>query len=384
MRISTQMMYQQNMRGITNSQAEWMKYGEQMSTGKRVINPSDDPIAASQAVVLSQAQAENSQFALARTFATQKVSLEENVLNQVTTAIQSAQEKIVSAGNGTLSDDDRASLATDLQGIRDQLMNLANSTDGNGRYIFAGFKTETAPFAQADGTYNGGSENITQQVDTSRSMVIGHTGDKIFNKITSNAVPEPNNGTSETNLFRMLDSAIATLNSPVGDDATLKEQAKAVIDKTNRGLKNSLNNVLSVRAELGTQLSELSSLDSLGTDRALGQTQQMSNLVDVDWNAAISSYVMQQAALQASYKAFTDMQGMSLFQLNRKYRFETYHETGYVLSARSFSPRSGHFFAGYTLTRRWADERFPATLMTNAMAPLRVDSVTTPCQFASS
>lgn len=54
MRFSTQMMYQQNMRGITNSQAEWMKYGEQMSTGKRVVNPSDDPIAASQAVVLSR------------------------------------------------------------------------------------------------------------------------------------------------------------------------------------------------------------------------------------------------------------------------------------------------------------------------------------------
>ncbi|VFS16188.1 flagellar hook-associated protein 3 [Salmonella enterica subsp. enterica serovar Typhimurium] len=129
MRISTQMMYEQNMSGITNSQAEWMKLGEQMSTGKRVTNPSDDPIAASQAVVLSQAQAQNSQYALARTFATQKVSLEESVLSQVTTAIQTAQEKIVYAGNGTLSDDDRASLATDLQGIRDQLMNLANSTD---------------------------------------------------------------------------------------------------------------------------------------------------------------------------------------------------------------------------------------------------------------
>ncbi|VUC86267.1 flagellar hook-associated protein 3 [Salmonella sp. NCTC 11881] len=93
MRISTQMMYEQNMSGITNSQAEWMKLGEQMSTGKRVTNPSDDPIAASQAVVLSQAQAQNSQYALARTFATQKVSLEESVLSQVTTAIQTAQEK---------------------------------------------------------------------------------------------------------------------------------------------------------------------------------------------------------------------------------------------------------------------------------------------------
>lgn len=58
---------------------------------------------------------------------------------------------------------------------------------------------------------------------------------------------------------------------------TWKRKAAAAIDKTNRGLKNSLNNVLTVRAELGTQLSELSTLDSLGSDRALGQKLQMSN-----------------------------------------------------------------------------------------------------------
>lgn len=272
MRFSTQMMYQQNMRGITSSQAEWMKYGEQMSTGKRVVNPSDDPVAASQAVVLSQAQAQNSQYTLARTFATQKVSLEESVLGQVTTAIQSAQEKIVYASNGTLSDDDRASLATDIQGIRDQLLNLANTTDGNGRYIFAGYKTESAPFSEADGEYIGGKESIKQQVDASRSMVIGHTGDKIFNNITSNAVKEPDGSSSETNLFAMLDSAIAALKIPVAESEVDKETAAAALDKTNRGLKNSLNNVLTVRAELGTQLNELESLDSLGSDRALGQT----------------------------------------------------------------------------------------------------------------
>ena len=130
MRISTQMMYDQNMRGITDSQSKWLSYGEQMSTGKRVNRPSDDPIAASQAIVLSQSQSQNSQFALARSFASQKVSLEDNVLNQVTAAITSAKEKLVYAGNATLSDDDRLSLASDLQGIRDQLMNLANTADG--------------------------------------------------------------------------------------------------------------------------------------------------------------------------------------------------------------------------------------------------------------
>ena len=313
MRISTQMMYQQNMRGITDSQSTWLKYGEQMSTGKRVNRPSDDPIAAAQAVVLSQAQAQNEQYTQARTFATQKVSLESSV-------ITSAQEKIVYANNGTLSDTDRASVATDLQGMRDQLLNLANSTDGNGRYIFAGYKTDAAPFSGAPGniTYNGGTENITQQVDSARTMVIGHTGDLVFNRITSNAKPEPDGSPSETNLFKMLDSAIAALKTPMeGADETTQQGLLDAVSKTSRGLSNALDNVGTVLAEVGTQHKELENLDQLGAERTLGQTAQMSNLVDVDWNSAISSYVMQQAALQASYKAFSDMQGMSLFQLNK-------------------------------------------------------------------
>lgn len=316
MRISTLMMYQQTMGGITNSQSTWLKYGEQMSTGLRVNRPSDDPIAASQAVVLSQAQAQTSQFASARTFATQRISQEENTLSTVTTAIQSAQEKIVYAGNGTLSDDDRASLATDLQGIRDQLMNLANSQDGNGRYMFAGYKTDSAPF-DASGTYNGSNTNVEQQVDASRTMVIGHTGDKIFDAVTPNAVKNPDGSMPEKNLFVMLDNAITALKTPVAGDDTAQATAQATIDETNRGLRNSLNNVLSVRAEVGTQLNELDKLDALGDDRQLSQTQQMSDLVNVDWNSTISNYTMQQAALQASYKAFSDMQGMSLFQLNK-------------------------------------------------------------------
>ena len=317
MRISTQMMYDQNMRGITDSQSKWLRYGEQMSTGKRVNRPSDDPIAASQAVVLSQSQSQNSQFALARTFATQKVSLEDNVLSQVNAAITSAKEKLVNAGNGTLSDDDRLSLASDLQGIRDQLMNLANSADGNGRYIFAGYKTEAPPFDSVTGDYNGGTQAISQQVDTARNMVISHTGQQIFESITSNAKELPGGGYGETNMFKILDSAISALKVPVDNDSAAAEVQNKAISDAQIGITNTQNNVLTVVADVGTKMNELEKLDNLGDDRALGQTQQMSDLVDVDWNSAISSYIMQQAALQASYKAFSDMQGMSLFQLNK-------------------------------------------------------------------
>ncbi|MCK2174438.1 flagellar hook-associated protein FlgL [Enterobacter asburiae] len=317
MRISTQMMYEQNMRGITDSQSRWLSYGEQMSTGKRVNRPSDDPIAASQAIVLSQSQSQNSQFALARTFATQKVSLEDNVLTQVNTAISSVREKLVYASNGTLSDDDRLSLATDIQGIRDQLMNLANTTDGNGRFIFAGYKTESAPFDAVTGDYNGGAEAITQQVDTARNMTISHTGQQIFESITSNAEQLPGGGYGQTNMFKILDSAIASLKTPIENDPAAATAQSQVIANAQIGIKNSQNNILTVVADVGTKMNELEKLDTLGDDRALGQTKQMSDLVDVDWNEAISSYTMQQAALQASYKAFSDMQGMSLFQLNK-------------------------------------------------------------------
>ena len=317
MRISTQMMYEQNMRGITDSQSRWLSYGEQMSTGKRVNRPSDDPIAASQAIVLSQSQSQNSQFALARTFATQKVSLEDNVLAQVNSAISSVREKLVYASNGTLNDDDRLALATDIQGIRDQLMNLANTTDGNGRFIFAGYKTESAPFDSVTGEYRGGAEAITQQVDTARNMAISHTGQQIFESITSNAEQLPGGGYGETNMFKILHSAVAALKTPIENDQAAAAVQNQVIANARIGIQNTENNILTVVADVGTKMNELEKLDTLGDDRALGQTKQMSDLVDVDWNEAISSYTMQQAALQASYKAFSDMQGMSLFQLNK-------------------------------------------------------------------
>ncbi|STF39867.1 flagellar hook-associated protein 3 [Escherichia coli] len=141
----------------------------------------------------------------------------------------------------------------------------------------------------------------------------------------------------------MLDSAIAALKTPVADSEADKETAAAALDKTNRGLKNSLNNVLTVRAELGTQLNELESLDSLGSDRALGQTQQMSDLVDVDWNATISSYIMQQTALQRRIKHLPICRDCRSSSSTNNFALKTYHETGYVLSACSGIAGAGIF-----------------------------------------
>lgn len=319
MRLSTNMIFDQQVRGITDSQSSWLKVGQQLSSGLRVNNPSDDPIAAASSVILAQSQAKSSQYATARTFANQSLSFEENTLQGVTTAIQSAQTTIVAASTGTLSDDDRESYATQLQGLRDQLLGLANTKDSNGRYIFAGYKTESAPFSDTGSgvTYVGGTDAISQQVSDSRTMTVGNTGDAVFDHITSNAKAEPDGTDSETNLFTMLDSAIAALKVPQADaDEATQKTFQDAMDKTSRGLSNSLNNVLSVRSDVGIKMDEVDTLDAQGDTNDTIMATQMSNLVEVDYTSAISSYTMQQTALQASYKTFTDMSKMSLFQLN--------------------------------------------------------------------
>jgi len=326
MRLSTSMMYQQNMGGITDAQSEWQRVGQQLSSGKRVINPSDDPLAASQLVGLKQAQAQNDQYTMARGYARQGVSMEESVLQQVTSSLQDATPVLVDgASSGSKSDDDRASIAKQLEGIRDQLLNLANSTDGNGRYVFAGFKNDTAPFTKvtdpATGsvtvTYKGGDTAVTQKVDAARDMTISHTGSDVFQQASSNPVKEPD-GSVNSDIFSTLQKAIDALKTPIaGADETVKKGVSDALDSANRGLRNSLNNVSQVRAELGTNLKELDSLDAVGSERAMTYTSRISQTQDVDWYQAISDYSLRQVSLQASYKAFTDMQGMSLFQMIR-------------------------------------------------------------------
>ncbi|MDX5630710.1 MULTISPECIES: flagellar hook-associated protein FlgL [unclassified Brenneria] len=318
MRLSTSMIYQQNMQGILNGQSVWQKSGEQLSTGKRVVNPSDDPIAAAQVVMLGQAESENSQYTLARTFARQSMSLEESVLTKVADSVIAASTQVISGG-GVKSDDDRQSLATELRGIKAQLLNMANSTDGNGNYIFAGYETESAPYVQGTSSvdYVGGYQAIEQQVDAARLMTIGHIGSAVFNGVTGDAQKEPD-GSVQSDLFATLDLAIGALETPLdgADDAT-KAAVTAAMDTAGRGLTNALNNVSSVRAELGVQLNELDNLDSIGSDRTLANKTALSQLQDTDWYDAISTYTMQQASLNASYQVFNNMQTMSLFQLNK-------------------------------------------------------------------
>ena len=190
MRISTQTFYEQSQAAMGSQQGSLLRVQQQLGAMSKILTPSDDPLGATRALAVSQSIAVGAQYAATRSQATQTLSMEENALQSVTTVLQNIKASLVQAGNGTMTDADRASIATTLQSNLDQLQGLANTDDGNGQFLFAGFKSGSAPFIrQADGSiqYAGDQGKRLMQVDVSRQMAGTDDGRSIFQTVQGGA-----------------------------------------------------------------------------------------------------------------------------------------------------------------------------------------------------
>jgi len=190
MRISTQTFYERSMTAIGAQQGNLLRVQQQLGAGSKILAPSDDPLGATRSLALSQSIALGEQYTATRAQATQTLTMEENALQSVTSVLQNIKGLLVQAGNGTLTDADRATIATTLQSNLDQLHGLANTDDGNGQFLFAGFKSGSAPFVkQADGSilYSGDQGKRLMQVDVSRQMAGTDDGRSIFQTVQGGA-----------------------------------------------------------------------------------------------------------------------------------------------------------------------------------------------------
>jgi flagellar hook-associated protein 3 FlgL len=185
MRISTGTLFSENIRNLGNLQVNIGHTQQQVSTGKRILTPADDPVAAARAIELNQSDAMNTQLATNRASALNTLSLSESILQSVTQLLQDAKTVAVYAGNATLNQSDRRSLATELQGRLEELLGLANSTDGAGNYLFSGAQGSTQPFTNtATGIqYQGDDIKRNVQVSASRQISSTDVGSDMFMRV---------------------------------------------------------------------------------------------------------------------------------------------------------------------------------------------------------
>jgi len=303
MRISTNSIYQSGVTRIGNLQSEQAKLQEQISTGRRISSPSDDPVASARALEISSAQSANTKFADTRQTAQLKLNTLESNLTSVTNLLVSTQSTLVGAGNASLSDTERSFIASELKGSLDALIGLANTQDASGNYLYAGFKSSTTPFVAnaAGATYAGDSNQQLLQVDSQRQMAVNATGDNVFQG-------------SGNDIFATLSNLVTLLNTPI-TNAVTQAAYNTGISTAIGSLKGSVDNVLNVRADVGAKLNELDNLDTAGSDRALQYSKSLSTLQDTDYASALSEFAKQQTIMEAAQKSFVELSSLSLFKL---------------------------------------------------------------------
>lgn len=185
MRVSTSQIFDSGFKGISRNQYDLFKLQNQLSTGRKVLTPEDDPIASAQALVLTQSKEVSAQFLRNQEDAKGKLGVVEGSLEALGNLLQNVRERVVQAGNTTLSNADRSYIAQELEARFSELMGIANAQDGTGNYLFSGYQGAVTPFAMtATGAqYFGDDGQRLLQVDASRQLPTNVAGSELFEKI---------------------------------------------------------------------------------------------------------------------------------------------------------------------------------------------------------
>ncbi len=225
MQISTLSLYQQGIASIDAAQAQLAQTQEEISTGKMVNVPADNPVAAAQILATSDSQSINTQYASNQSTAQTLLSQTDSTLSQVTSVLQNVNTTLVSANNSSLSAANRQSLATTLQSQLQSLVALANTQSAQGTYLFGGYQASSPPFVQSAAgvqyTSDDGVRSIP--VSSSRNMPVSVSGDTVFQRVrTGNSVFTTGAALTNTGSAQIDTGQVTTPASLTGDSYSIQ------------------------------------------------------------------------------------------------------------------------------------------------------------------
>jgi flagellar hook-associated protein 3 FlgL len=183
MRISTLQSFNKGLNSILDNQSQVNKTQQQVSTGRRVLTPADDPIAATKILQLQQDQALRDQFGKNMTGAEGRLTLEETQLSGITDNLTRLKELTVKAGDGSQTIGDRQAIAAEVREILGSTVDLMNSKDAGGEYLFGGFKGGTEPFQKNESgryDYAGDEGQRFLSIASSTTVATGDNGKDLF------------------------------------------------------------------------------------------------------------------------------------------------------------------------------------------------------------
>ncbi len=296
MRIGTLQMFRQGINSILDQQTTLFKTQNQLSTGKRINSPSDDPTGAAQLVGLSESTKITAQYQDNILAARTRLEMEDTALGSVGDALQRIRELTVAGLNDTNGPQGRAAMAAEIRQLAGEVLSLANRKDGNGQFMFAGFQVLTQPFTKtgSGANYNGDTGQRQIQVGPTRQIADGDSGQAVFMDI-----PDGSGGVES--IFATLETLASDLEANAPNGSSLDQ------------LDRAMGQFLGFRATAGARLNALESQQTINETLLLQLEQTRSTIEDLDYAEAASRLSRESVTLQAAQQAFVKVQGLSLF-----------------------------------------------------------------------
>ncbi|GAC27178.1 flagellar hook-associated protein FlgL [Brumicola pallidula] len=189
MRITTNLIYNQNLRSIDTNQGNLVDIQQQLATGKKLLRPSDDPVGAAQVIRLTEELDKITQYQRNNDLTSSALEQQETALRSINDVVNRARVLTVQSGNGILAGQDRKAIGAEIEQIRDQVLDLMNTRNASGDYVFSGYQSsnqafEFNPSASGDKVSFLGDDGENQiQISDSVTLQSTSSGKSIFQEV---------------------------------------------------------------------------------------------------------------------------------------------------------------------------------------------------------
>lgn len=284
MRITDNILTTSYLRNLTKNLKQMGKFQTQLSSGKVVSKPSDNPMLVSRIMYLNGNIQENKQYNSNIKDTIGWVETQDTALNGVTAILHRLKDLVISGANGSLEETARTAIKDEVAMQAEQLKDILNA-NFDGRYIFGGQKTTEPPFVVEGGvlTYKGNENNITREIAQGVTVDVFTDGSRILNT---------NDDTAKTkNLGKLIENIIKALDE--GDTESLSGDLMADIDVHQ-------DNILRVRSSVGSIYNRLVAAQSRNESENLNLASLLSEKEDIDIAEKYMEYIVMTTIYQAS------------------------------------------------------------------------------------
>ena len=303
MKISTNALFDRATQQMGTVQTTLAKSQAQLAAGKQVITPSDAPTQAASIQRLKSIMARQDSYADTLAAVNTRLQDEESALQGVSNMVVRIKEIAIQSASDTLGPADRKVLAVEMQGLRDQILSMANAQDSSGTYLFAGSRVDQPAFAEngfGDVTYQGDQTRMRVSVGDQRTVQLNRSGSEAFVRVVRTDTKGVATGIG---FFQAIDQLTAAVQ---GSNRMNMQRGIGEMDALQNGLTLAL-------AQVGTDMNVADAQTAVLEETRLSLKTTLSNIEDLDYAEAIGQMNKQMLSLEAAQSSFGKISKLNLF-----------------------------------------------------------------------